>query len=91
MEPQEAALLNEPSGQRIETMAIHPQARAVMAMIAAWQQEQGVPPRTQQSLALSRELMLRMAPLRRRGPVQEMASVEDVLLPARGGPRRARV
>lgn len=72
-------------------MAIHPQARAVMAMIAAWQQEQGVPPRTQQGLALSRELMLRMAPLRRRGPVQEMASVEDVQLPARGGPRRARV
>lgn len=72
-------------------MSIHPQAQAVMTMIAEWQRQQGAPPRTQQTLEQSRELMRRMAPLRRRGPVQEMASVEDIALPARGGPRRARV
>ena len=72
-------------------MSIHPQAQAVMTMIAEWQREQGAPPRTEQTLEQSRELMRRMAPLRRRGPLQEMASVEDVNLPARGGPRRARV
>lgn len=72
-------------------MPVHPEARAVMALIAAWQDEQGAPPRAQQGIALSRELMRRMAPLRRRGPIQEMARVEDVMLPARGGARRARV
>jgi len=72
-------------------MTIHPQAQAVMAMIAEWNRQQGAPARTQQSLEQSRELMRRMAPLRRRGPVQEMAAVDDLTLPARGGPRRVRV
>jgi acetyl esterase len=72
-------------------MQRHPEAEALARLVAAWQQEQGVPPRQQQSLAQTRDLLRRMAPLRWRNAPIEMASVEDVILPTRAGPRLARV
>ncbi|MHB2167422.1 alpha/beta hydrolase fold domain-containing protein [Alsobacter sp. R-9] len=72
-------------------MPIHPEARALMAMIAAWQETQGLPPRAEQTLALQRDVGRRMAAIRRRGPVEPMAAIEELALPTRGGPRRARL
>lgn len=72
-------------------MAIHPEAKGIMDLLAQWQRDNAVPPRSEQTIAQQRHFGRRTAELRLAGEMPAMARVEDVTLPTRGGPRAARV
>lgn len=72
-------------------MAIHPDAQGVLDLIGGWQRANAVPPRAEQTIEQQRHYGRRTAELRLAGEMPPMASVEDVTLQTRGGPRPARV
>jgi acetyl esterase len=72
-------------------MPLHPETQALMDRLAAWQAENAVPPRLEQTVEESRHWHRQTALLRPREAQPDMASEEDVMLPTRAGPRRARV
>ncbi|MFO1149979.1 MAG: alpha/beta hydrolase fold domain-containing protein [Alsobacter sp.] len=72
-------------------MPLHPETRAFLARMAAWQEANKVPPRIEQSVEESRHWHRQSALQRPREGQPVMASEEDVMLPTRAGPRRARV
>ncbi|WP_293855433.1 alpha/beta hydrolase [uncultured Alsobacter sp.] len=72
-------------------MAIHPEAQSILDLMGRWQRENGVPPRSQQTVVEQRQWGRRTAELRLAGEMPPMASVEDVTLATRAGPRPARV
>jgi acetyl esterase len=72
-------------------MPLHPQTQAFVERMAAWQAANEVPPRTEQSVEESRHWHRQSALQRPRDVQPVMASEEDVMLPTRAGPRRARV
>ena len=72
-------------------MPVHPEAQALMARLVAFQQEHSIPPRAEQSVEQQRHYSRMNAILRQPETETRLASVEDVTLDTRGGPRRARV
>ena len=72
-------------------MPVHPEAQALMARLVAFQQEHSIPPRAEQSVEQQRHYSRMNAILRQPETETRLASVEDVMLDTRAGPRRARV
>lgn len=72
-------------------MPLHPETQAFMDRLAAWQAENAVPPRVEQTVQESHHWHRRTALLRPRETQPVMASEEDITLPTRAGLRRARV
>lgn len=72
-------------------MPLHPETRAFLDRLVAWQAENGVPPRTEQTVEQSRHWHREQALLRPRESQPVMAAEDDVIVPTRGGPRRVRI
>ena len=78
--------------KKVETIkTLNSEAHALIALINNWYSAQNAPPREKQSIEQARELTRRLAQLRWRSGALEMASIEDIDLCTRSGPRRARV
>ncbi len=71
-------------------MPLHPESAAYLTMVDEWRAENGYGTFDRMGAERSREI-LRAAILARRPPLAEMASVEDRTIPARSGPRPARI
>jgi acetyl esterase len=72
-------------------MPLHPETRAFLDRLAAWQTQNGVPPRIDQTVEESRHWHGQQALLRPREAQPVMAAEDDAILPTRGGPRRVRI